>query len=216
MKRITKILVLLSVWCISHSLKAHQPDLSSIILAEQGENNWVLQIRSALTAFEYVVEEHYGKSSYATPEEFQELVVEYIRHNITIQFNEGSTAILQKGMVKLGHETNVVFQLGGIPEIIHSLVIENKSFQHIPRSKSALIVYKEGYSKDQFTLKQENGHSIKLKMGISKFEPVESGNSWRPIHFLLLTIGLLAIPMAVFTLQKRRANGWDSILSKQG
>lgn len=192
MKKITRFLTLLSVLCISSQVQAHQPDLSSIILAEQGDNKWVLQVRSALTAFEYMVEEHYGASAYTTPEEFQELVVNYVRDNISIRFNEADVAVLQHGMVKLGHETNVIFQLAGTPEAVHSLMVENRSFSDIPRNKSVLIVYKEGFSKDQFTLNEDNEHRIKLKVGNFTFVAVEQANGWPPLYFLLIAMAMLA------------------------
>ena len=122
---------MLSVLCTSWQVQAHQPDLSSIILSEQGEQNWVLQVRSALTAFEYAIEDHYGAGSYTTPEEFQQLVVNFIRERISIRFNDTDAAELQNGMVKLGHETNVIFQLVGTPEAIRSLAVEHNSFSNI-------------------------------------------------------------------------------------
>ncbi len=198
-----KFLMILSAFCFSSGLQGHQPDLSSIILAEQGENKWVLQVRSALTAFEYVVEEKFGPSAYATPEEFQQLVVDYLRAHISIEFNGANKAVLENGMVKLGHETNVVFQLQGTPEMIHSLAVENKSFQYIARNKGILIVYKEGFSKDQFTLNDDNGHRIALKVGTNKFEAVEPEPLWKPLHFLLLAIGILAIPIILIRYKNR-------------
>lgn len=212
MKKITKALWLLAAFCISSQARAHQPDLSSIILAEQGEDQWVLQVRSALTAFEYVIEKHYGPSAYTTPEEFQELVVNYMRDHISIIFNDTHPAILYKGMVKLGHETNVIFQLAGTLETIHSLVVENNSFKSISRNKSVLIVYKEGFSKDQFTLNDDNGHSIRLKIGDSKFEAVEQADGWPSLYFLIITIVILAILIILIAFKKKQALRFDSSL----
>ena len=103
---INRFLIMLCVLCISWGVKAHQPDLSSTILVEQGENKWVLQIRAALTAFEYEIEQTYGKDSYETPEEFQDLVIKHVQEHISILYNKANTAVLQNGKVKLGHETS--------------------------------------------------------------------------------------------------------------
>ena len=154
------------------SIKAHQPDLSSTMLVEQGENTWVLQIRAALTAFEYEIENHFGKDSYATPEEFQELVVKHIRENTSILLNDNDVVTLENGLVKLGHETSVTFEVVGTPSIIQSLEVQNKSFSNISRNQSALIVVKKGFAKDQFILDKNNSHTAKLKVKDSKFELV--------------------------------------------
>lgn len=201
----TRFLITLSVLCFSWEVQAHQPDLSSIILAEQGDNKWVLQVRSALTAFEYEIEEHFGASSYASPEEFQELVANYVRDNISILFNDTNAAVLQNGMVKLGHETTVVFQLAGTPEAVHSLAVKNSSFSDIPRNQSALIVFKEGFSKDQFILNENNGHSIKLKAGSSKFEAVEQGQETAQRSLLIFAGALLALSVIYFAFKYRQA-----------
>lgn len=206
---IIRCLFVLSALFISVPAQAHQPNLSSIILAEQEEGKWVLQIRSALTAFEYVVEEHFGLSAYATPEEFQELVVNYMRDHIAIQFNGTHPAILRNGMVKLGHETNVVFELAGLPETIKSLSLENKSFKDIARNQSVLAIYKEGFSRNQFTLDNTNNHSVILRAGQAGFEAVERDETWARTYLLLPGILLVVSFFFFFVYQQ----GWGKKLN---
>lgn len=202
---------MLSVLCTSWQVQAHQPDLSSIILSEQGEQNWVLQVRSALTAFEYAIEDHYGAGSYTTPEEFQQLVVNFIRERISIRFNDTDAAELQNGMVKLGHETNVIFQLVGTPETIRSLAVEHNSFKNIPHNQSVLMVYKEGFEKKQFMLNKTNGHSIRLEAGSTAFLEVEpdQGRSM-PYSLLFAGMAVAAIAVLIFVYQKKYRFGFNS------
>ena len=211
MKITTRFLIILSVLCTSWQVRAHQPDLASIILAEQENHTWVLQVRSALTAFEYVIEDHYGKDSYASPEEFQELVVHYIRNHISIRFNDAETAVLQRGMVKLGHETNVIFQLAGTPETISSLSVENNSFSNIPRSQGVLMIYKEGFEKNQFMLNQNNGHSIRLEAANSKFAVVEKVQGpAQPSFLLMVGLAIIAISVVVFVYPTQQGSSFNS------
>jgi LPXTG-motif cell wall-anchored protein len=198
------ILIILSVLCISWGVKAHQPDLSSTILVEQADDKWVLQVRAALTAFEYEIEEHFGVSSYTSPEEFNELVIAHVQENLSILINNAGSIKFQNGMVKLGHETSVTFEVLGIPETIESLNIRNESFSNIPRNQSALIVLKEGFSKEQFSLNSNNNHSVKLVVGDAKFdlltpEPGETQNSYLIILGVLFTLSIL-----YFALKKRQ------------
>ena len=91
-----KLIILLGLFCLPLSTYAHQPDLSSTILAEKGENEWILQIRAALTAFEYEVEARYGESAYTTPEEFRELVAKYLREELLVRFNGDQATVLER------------------------------------------------------------------------------------------------------------------------
>lgn len=186
------------------TIEAHQPDLSSTLLVEQGKNKWALQIRAALTAFEYEIKTHFGDSSYATPEEFRGLVIKHIQENTSIVFNEANAVALQNGIVKLGHETTVSFEVVGTPETIESLVVKNSSFGKIARNQSAFIVFKEGFSKDQFTLNNDNKHTVELKVSDSKFElaiPIQTTNR----YFLLIFAGiLLALSIAYFIFKNKK------------
>lgn len=194
---LNKILTTLSVLCISWAVHAHQPDISSTMLVEQGENKWVLQVRAALTAFEYEVENHFGKNSYATPKEFQELVLQHLQENISIQINETEIAKLNNGLVKLGHETSATFAVIGVPKNIEALVIKNSSFSNISRNQSALIVLKEDFEKDQFTLNNKNEHTVQLNAYDAKFVIASPSSNekanYLPILILAGAFGALLI-----------------------
>lgn len=150
---------------------AHQPSISTTLLVEQEDGSWVFQVRSALTAFEQEVHLKYGEGSYTTPEEFKELVLCHIADNLSIDFGEQGVAMLSNGFVKLGHETNVVFQVSGVPENIHTLAIKNSSFENIYGNKSVLIILKKGFEKKQFELNGKNDHTVNLKATDNAFEP---------------------------------------------
>jgi hypothetical protein len=203
MKAINKFLFLLGVLCLPWGASAHQPDLSSTILVEQDKNKWVLQVRAALTAFEYVVEANFGESSYATPEEFQALVANYVRENTTVRFNDGQLAVLQDGVVKLGHETYVTFQIEGTPDDVQSLVVQNTSFSDISRNQSALLILKKGVEKEQFTLNNNNEHRAELEVRDARFVLVVP-NAGLAIYlpFLLLIAALLVLSLVYFALKK--------------
>jgi len=187
MKNIFRISIILSVLFISQEVKAHQPDVSSTMLVEQGENKWVLQVRAALTAFEYEVHQHFGKDAYKTPEEFNELVLKHVQEHISIMYNGSDVAVLQNGIVKLGHETSVAFEVIGTPKDFETIKVRNSSFNDISRNKSVLIIYKKDYAKDQFVLDTDNGHVAELKVGDARFELV-SETQERASYFLAILV----------------------------
>lgn len=162
--------IILSTLFFSFTSAVHQPDLSSTLLVERNDGTWVLQIRAALNAFEYEVHSHYGKNSYATPEEFNTLVIRHLMDNISITCNGAETVYLQKGTVKLGHETNAFFEIHGIPKKLKKIGISNTSFKDIQDNQSALIILKKGFKKHQFKLNENNKHTAQLKAIKNQFE----------------------------------------------
>lgn len=162
---------------------AHQPDVSSTLLVQLEDGRWLLQVRSSLTAFEYEVHHHFGKDSYADPEEFQVLVLEHLKEHISLSFDQETKAILKNGQVKLGHETNAVFELEGVPEDFPGLAIHNSSFGDIHGNQSALVVLRNGFQQQRFILNDANGHSAKLKTLTNSFElQAHPGNSHTHSH----------------------------------
>ncbi len=195
MKAKIQFLILFGALCLTLGLRAHQPDLSSTILVEQGENNWVLQVRAALTAFEYEVEANYGEGAYTNPEEFQALVADWVRANLAIRFNDGVLTELQKATVSLGHETLVTYQLSAVPAEIQTLLVRNTSFSDIAHNQSALLVLKQGFTKEQFTLNNKNAHTAKLNVTGAQFELVAPAqeHTFGPLFTAILTSLALAL-----------------------
>ncbi|MCK0192317.1 DUF6702 family protein [Arenibacter sp. F20364] len=153
--------LLLAVW-LSMASFAHSPDVSTTMLVETENNSWVLQISASLTAFQQEIRTHYAETPYQTPEEFQQMVLEHIKNNFQISFNGGEHISFKNGTVKLGHETMVVFEVLGIPSEINSVLVKNTAFKDIHRNQSALVLIKEGLSKEHFVLNNANNHSLSL------------------------------------------------------
>ena len=198
MKVARKSSLLLGLLCLSITAYAHQPDLSSTILAEKGDNEWVLQIRASLTAFEYEVKARFGDSAYASPEEFRDLVVDHLQQEIILRFNDGTISTLQDGVVKLGHETTATFHLSNIPSEVTSILVRNAAFSNISHNKSALYVVKEGFDRKQFVLNSGNDHSAMLAVSGTHFVLEDPGEKAEYLLPMLLLILGLACALAYF------------------
>ena len=183
------ILLLVFLWTTMGSF-AHSPDASTIVLAEQKNNVWVLQINASLTAFQQEVRTHFAETPYKTPEEFQEMVISHIKNNLQFTFNNGEQIILGKGVVKLGHETKVVFEVLNLPTEITSVNVSNKVFSDINRNQSTLMIFKEGFAKDHFTLDKTNDHTITLVVKDNKF--IEKTEQNAGVSPSLIILGLIA------------------------
>ena len=76
------------------------------------------------------------------------MVLSHIKNNLEINFNDGSEITLGNGVVKLGHETKVVFEVFGIDSDLQSIHIKNTAFNDISKSQSALFLFKEVFKKN--------------------------------------------------------------------
>lgn len=171
--------------------EAHQADISSTMLVEQDNGDWILQIRSALTAFEYEIHAQYGETSYSTPEEFKTLVIQHNLENIEINFDKNDTVELRNGKVKLGHETIVIFEVLGLPNSFKELQVKNSSFKNIHRNQSALVVLKHGVIKEQYTLNNDNNHAVTLLQNGSQFVLQKTNSNvsiWQCLPYLIAVI----------------------------
>ena len=190
------IVVMFSVGCF-----AHNPDLSTTMLVEKENNTWVLQISASLTAFQKEIRTRFAETPYKTPEEFQQMVLEHIKNNFEISFNNGQLVTLEHGLVKLGHETRVVFEVIGVPAEIQSVRVNNATFEDITQSQSALFIFKEGFSKDQFVLNKANNHTLALEANGTKF--IESNQNHASLlspYFGFGFIGFLIIGYVLYYL----------------
>ena len=185
-----KFILIVAVFLMSLGMKAHQADISTTMLMEKENGTWVLQISSSLTAFQHEIRTHFAETPYETPEEFQQMVIEHIKNNFHLSFNDSQNITLGNGAVRLGHETKVVFQVFGIPSDIKSAWVNNTVFDDIHKSQSALVLLKEGFSKEQFVLNDANNHTVELQVNGNEFAEVEENNT------SLISAGLLLIVIA--------------------
>lgn len=205
----------LALFLCAWSAQAHQTEISSTMLVEQGNNTWVLQIRSALAAFDQTIQANYPK--YKSAEEFQALVLQHLKDNLQITFNGADNVTLQNGAVKLGHETSVVFEVLGVPENIESVYVKNSSFKSINRNQSALILLKKGFKKKQFTLSMQNDYGVHLKADNAQFtlvDPTDMPANLPTNHSHTYTYGGLAfvlIGLLTFVFLWRRRNRQELI-----
>ncbi len=202
-----KFLFILNLIAIPFLTVAHQPDISSTMLVENANGEWMLHIRASLTAFQQEIKTHYSEQPYTTPEEFMEQVLNHVQNNVLVSINGGDALTLSNGQVKLGHETSVFFQVHDIPDNLKSIAVTNTCFKDIHHNQSALYILKSGFDKKQFTLNEANHYSIKLAAQGNSFnlkENVKTTNTPFGIYILVLVLVLIGtVPYLVHYSKKR-------------
>ncbi|MGY8913849.1 MAG: DUF6702 family protein [Flavobacteriales bacterium] len=191
-----KRIVFISLLLVSIATKAHQADVSTTMLVERENNTWVLQISASLTAFQHEVRTHFSETPYKSTEEFQKMVLEHIKNNLQISFNNGTPISFGNGIVKLGHETKVVFEVFDIPSDINSVLVKNSAFKDIHKNQSALMLFKKGFSKKHFVLNNSNNHTLVLEVRDHEFVEVgqnEAGLFSSGIKFIIVGLGVVML-----------------------
>lgn len=176
----------------------HQPDISSTMLVEGDNDDWLVQVRSSLTAFEIEIEAAYGPDSYTSPDEFKQLVLQHLKDKLSIRFNEGKALLLADGLVNLGHETSIVFKLQGEVDTIREIDVKNAGFEHIKNSQSALLILKKGMEKKQFVLDRNNDYQLHLWLTANGIEQSPSTITNKPSNARYwLLLGLIVLIMGI-------------------
>ncbi|GEQ86757.1 hypothetical protein ULMS_22650 [Patiriisocius marinistellae] len=183
-----KYILILLLGLYSLSGFSHQPEASSAVLIEKEPNVWVLQINASLTACQKEVKKHFADTPYKTPQEFNEMLLEHIDDNFDMRFNNGEKLTLNNGVVQLGHETKIIFEISGIPTELKSLTVENKVFEDIYKSQSILVILKENFAKNKFIMNNANEHRLSLAIQNNEFVEIveEKANMNSTIIFIIL------------------------------
>lgn len=171
---------------------AHQPDISSLTLIEQESGIWTVQINASMTAFQYEVRSAFGEDSYASPEEFNQLVLEHFRKNIMLRIN-GEDVTLNKGFVKLGHATAAVFELGDVPVEIEHVWIKNEGFKNIHDSQSIFSIVKHGLNKKTLALSEDNNYQtiVSLENNEMFISETPLNNRWSSSIIIIIALGMI-------------------------
>lgn len=190
-KVIRNLSVIILLFCFRVGM-AHQPDLSSLMIYEQNGKS-ILLIKSSLTAFEQEIIYLYGKDSYKTPQEFQQLVIKYFQQNCSVSIN-GETIKFVTPKVMLGHETTVFAELSNCPKTIKSLVVKNDVFKDMPNNVCEVILTFNGLAQKQFVLGNALGHHAKLfvENGNWIIEEVSSDFYQKPAFIFLALFTIIA------------------------
>lgn len=204
--RVPRLIALLFFLLGSLSASAHQPDLSTLMIHKDPSGRYILQIYTALTAFQQEVEYIYSKDSYKTPEEFKDLVIKHFEKNVSITFNEASPCQFSPPLVILGHETKLVTEVLNVPEHIESIYLKNTMFKDMPNNQNEVVLAGNGFPTKQYILNNDNKQTIELVLENDKWVSVKPNRSFFEKHGTFFWVCIyISIPLLVlFEYSKNR------------
>ncbi len=176
MKLVIKLLLTTVIFLVASTVKAHNPDISSIMLIEKEPGQWLIQLDASLSAFDQEMISVYGENAYSTPEEFKELVINHFRKQLSLSINSNNIKF-GDAFLKLGHASTLVFNLIDVPVEMIDIIIENKGFKSSHHSKSMFKLVKEGVSDEQFKLNNANNYKVELTLVDNQLLPAEEAST---------------------------------------
>ena len=133
------------------------------------------------------------------------MVLEHLKNNLHFSFNGSEEVSLGHGVVKLGHETKVVFEVVGIPVDINTVLVKNTAFKDIHKNQSVLVLLKEGFDQEHFVLNNANNHTLALKVNGNEFgEAGKSKTNFFSSYLGLVFIGILGFGYTVYYVFKNK------------
>jgi hypothetical protein len=182
-------------------LKAHNPQISTIAIVQEKDNKWVMIVSSSFTAYEFEIKNSYPtmKMDSLNTETFQKLLLKHFREKIKIEANGVGTIQLKNGKIILGHQTDVRFDIMGMPEILKSLDLQHLGFGTLRDHYCILKIITREHNSQNFILQKENNFSMSLEINNSGFaeRPKINFKNW-----IVLGIVCIAILSLLFVLYR--------------
>jgi hypothetical protein len=189
------ILILVFLFVNVQHGHAHSPQISTITLIQNKDNTWNLIVGASLSAYQYELANSYPNQRFDSVQVnlFRPLLLNHLRRNIRIKANNSKAASLQNGMVILGHQTDVRFDVKGVPEELQSIDIQQLSFYSLGGHYCLFKIITLRNGTFSHVLERENNYSVSLVLENDRFIDVaqKSGLNWQ--YWGLLTFGLVFI-----------------------
>ena len=158
-----------------------------------------MHISASLSAFQYALinEDKLLQLDSLSSDLFQQRVIDLLRRKLRVQITSGENIILEDGIVKLGHETEVVFKLAVKENNPRSIKIKNESFLSIADHYCVVKVITPDGASSNILLEKGNEYSVEVfnsKNGYALTNP--SKFNWKLSLagvFLLISILLFVI-----------------------
>ena len=181
--------------------EAHSPLISTVALIKSKENSWTVHISASLSAFQYALtsDDKSLQLDSLSSDLFQQKIIDLLRRKLKIEISGDKDTKLEDGIVKLGHETEVVFKLSIKENNTESIKIKNESFLSISDHYCILKVITPERASSNILLEKSNEYAVTLlntKSGYILTNP--SIFNWK-----LILIGAVTLFLIILFMKKR-------------
>lgn len=159
MKRIIFLLLTL----VTLSVEAHQANRAGFTFSKGDDGQYTALLSGALVGVEAEINQNYGETAYSDVEAFKALVVQHVEKTVNLRFND-TPVKFENVKVMLGHETNIIASVTGVPEPIESIHLTNTFFKDIFRSKLLVIFSGDNLPTKRYVLNDSNQYTLDIRL----------------------------------------------------
>ena len=179
-------------------LYAHNAQLSTVALVQGKDYKWHLILSASLTAYQIELKNNNPSLNMDSlnADKFQELLLKHLRAKIKIVANDDYQGILENGRVILGHQTDINFEVSGMPKKLQLLDFQQLGFETLRDHYCIFKIISLENEAGSFILQKENKYNVTLKELNHVFTQQTVNNSLYSaktigISFFSLLIGFL-------------------------
>ncbi|MEZ0487297.1 hypothetical protein [Fibrella aquatica] len=180
---------------VLHSLVglAHSPLLSTVAVTKSKDNTWSLHISASLSAFQFELKNRYPalQIDSLTGDDFQRLVLQHLKETVTIGANSNDAIELKNGMIKLGHQTDIRFEIVGMPAQLQQLEVRHLGFGTLTGHYCVFTMVMPETGRTNFILQQDNQFTVDLAVdntAIVETKPEKAIKGWFPMLLVLMCV----------------------------
>lgn len=178
---------------------AHSPLLSTAAITKNKNNTWSVHISASLSALQLELKNRYPtiQVDSLTADEFQRLVLRHLRETVTIEDSKKGAIELKNGLIKLGHQTDIRFDITGISGQPRELRVQHLGFFTLRNHYCVFTIVTPETGRTNFILQQDNRFTVDLAFkghSITEIHPAKPIGSW---SLALLSLACLLFLIAI-------------------
>lgn len=181
---------------------AHNPQVSNISINQDADTKkYSLLINVPLSTCENELRNSYPsiKIDSLSKNEFQELLLNHFKKNIQFIANKNDTLLISNGMLSIGHETQLIFELSGLPQTVHTLRLKYAALSSQYDHFAVLQISLADKTTGKFVFNNDNKYELSLINKNNKLVLENNQSSFFKLAYLIPTlIGVMLIIAGFF------------------
>lgn len=159
-------ILLVALGLVLQSASPHDPNLATIIV-RQKKGVWVIEVSCSQAGLHQAISKIQPELANAdiNSDKYKQAVVDHARKTILLTANSFGQLVLGQGGIKLGnHQSDLKFELTGMPEILHEIRFEI-SFLSANQNHSNVVRIEHGSDVSKCILNASNNYSETIVFG---------------------------------------------------
>ena len=199
----------ITIVLLSLKLMAHNPQVSNIsIIQDSATKKCSLLITVPLLTCENELHTSYPSIQIdsLSKNQFQQLLLNHFKKNIQFVANNNYTLVLNNGLISIGHETQLIFTLSGLPQPLQTLHLNYAALRSQYDHFAVLQISLADNTTGNFIFNNENNYTFSLINKNNKWVLADNQSAmFKPAYLIAILAGaMLAIAGFIFFIRRKK------------